>query len=82
MVLDGKKVPLFSTHYSFKNREFLRVGNGEYAEVFVGGFWIECGVLTNAQLIVGNYTKIFWTGLPKHLCNIRLFLIGENYRII
>ena len=38
MVLDGKKVPLFSTHYSFKNREFLRVGNGEYAEVFVGGF--------------------------------------------
>ena len=38
MILDGKKVPLFSTHYSFKNREFLRVGNGEYAEVFVGGF--------------------------------------------
>ena len=82
MKLDNKQVPLFSTHYSFKSQEFLRIGNGKYAEVYVAGFWVERDNLTNNQLVTGNYTKIFWQGLSKCLCNFRLFLMGESYRII
>ena len=89
MEIDNRKVPFTATHYCLESREFLRIGKGQYAEVFLNDkYWYECHILRNAQLPkkytsseCGKYMRIFKTGMARDFCNIRLFLIGSSYRI-
>ena len=89
MEIDNRKVPFTATHYCLESREFLGIGKGQYAEVFLNDkYWYECPILRNAQLPkkytsseCGKYMRIFKTGMARDFCNIRLFLIGSSYRI-
>ncbi len=89
MEIDNKEVPFTATHYCFESREFLRIGKGQYAEVFLNDkYWYECPVLKNAQLPkkytsseCGRYMRLFKTGISRDFCNMRLFFIGSSYRI-
>lgn len=89
MEIDNKEVPFTATHYCLESREFLRIGKGQYAEVFLNDkYWYECPVLKNAQLPkkytsseCGKYMRIFKTGMARDFCNMRLFFIGSSYRI-
>ena len=89
MKIDNRKVPFTATHYCLESREFLRVGKGQYAEVFLNDkYWYECPILRNAQLPkkytsseCGKYMRIFKTGMARDFCNMRLFFIGSSYRI-
>ena len=89
MEIDNRKVPFTATHYCSESREFLRIGKGQYAEVFLNDkYWYECPVLKNAQLPkkytsseCGKYMRLFKTGISRDFCNMRLFFIGSSYRI-
>ncbi len=89
MKIDNKKAPLTATHYCFESREFLRIGRGQYAEVYLSDkYWYECPTLRNSALPkkltlsdCGKYMRIFKTGVARDFCNIRLLLIGSSYRI-
>lgn len=89
MEIDGKVVPLTATHYSVNTKEFLRIGRGEYAEVYLDDkYWTECVNLRNDQLPKKyttsdcfRYMRLFKTGIARDFCNMRLFFIGSSYRI-
>ena len=89
MEIDGKEVPFTATHYSFKSREFLRIGKGQYAEVYLSNkYWYECPTLRNSSLPQretltenGEIMRLFKTGMARDFCNIRLLFIGSSYRI-
>ncbi len=89
MEIDNRKVPFTATHYCFESQEFLRIGKGQYAEVFLNDkYWYECPVLKNSQLPkkytsseCGRYMRLFKTGISRDFCNMRLFFIGSSYRI-
>ncbi|HEM6661574.1 TPA: hypothetical protein ACKEYL_001628 [Acinetobacter baumannii] len=85
MEINGKTVPFTATHYSWPTTEFLRIGKGEYAQCLVNDrYWVDCGTLTNAQLLENKHwsiMKLFKTGMSRDICNLRLFFIGSTYRI-
>ncbi|EHU2650175.1 TPA: hypothetical protein ACSE23_002765 [Acinetobacter baumannii] len=85
MEINGKTVPFTATHYHWHSREFLRIGKHGYAQCLINGkHWVDCGNLTNAQLVAGEHRtimKLFKTGLSRDICNMRLFFIGSTYRI-
>jgi hypothetical protein len=89
MEIENRKVPFTATHYCLESREFIRIGKGQYAEVFLNDkYWYECPVLRNSQLPkkytsseCGKYMRLFKTGISRDFCNMRLFFIGSSYRI-
>jgi len=89
MEINGKKVPFTATHYSFKSKEFIRIGSNGYADVYLNDkHWCECSTLRNSDLptknslsTCNNYMRLFKTGMSRDFCNIRLLFIGSSYRI-
>lgn len=79
--------PITATHMSFKTGEFLRPSGGIYAQVYLDGYWVECSLLRNTDLkqtndfIGGKALRLSKVGLRKMLCNLRLKLIGSDYRV-
>lgn len=91
MKIDNKKIPITATHYCFESGEFLRLGKGIYAEVYLNDrFWTECVVLRNYELPMDGYMPVGYkyqfignrkSRFGRFVCNIRLMLIGFDYRV-
>ena len=78
------RTPVTATHKSLINNYYLRLGKGDSLERYVDGKWIEFEFLVEDTLFIlnrSNYARIVHSGLAKLLCNLRLKLIGSEYRV-
>ena len=78
------RTPVTATHKSLINNYYLRLGKGDKLERYMDGKWIECDHIDQDAIFIlnrKNYARIVHSGLAKLLCNLRLKLIGSEYRV-
>ena len=78
------RTPVTATHKSLINNYYLRLGKGDSLERYMDGKWVECDYIDQDTIFIlnrSNYARIVHSGLAKLLCNLRLKLIGSEYRV-